>query len=330
MTQKCSEIVFNNANPEQFFLPTAMGVPDDGQATGTPLEVLAETAGRICYDSYGRGRTSNKYHQHIAEVGHLSVYEHCVFTVEFDQWFDSWFETLVNRPGVHIERSKDSKVRLTTNLRAVLEWRKHEDGTQSKASRYIQGELTRHAAELAPQIVALNRTGVNISRVVKPSTIDEVWVSVWLKGSRGFSHEMVRHGDSTAISQRSTRYVHEEIDNVCWHPEVVDLTNGMSVLNVNAATLDCALATAFEAYDDLIDSLIDLGCDKKTAYGAARGILPNALATQMIFSASLRQWNHIFAMRCSPYADGEIRAIMQDLKSKMFSDRLALAAGGDR
>lgn len=57
--------------------PLGNTLPDEkGQDQGTDLARLIECAGRTCYDSYGRGRSSSAYHQHILEVGHGSVLEH--------------------------------------------------------------------------------------------------------------------------------------------------------------------------------------------------------------------------------------------------------------
>ena len=47
-----------------------------GQDRGTDAERLVECAGRACYDSYGNGRESEPYHQHIMDVDHGSVTEH--------------------------------------------------------------------------------------------------------------------------------------------------------------------------------------------------------------------------------------------------------------
>lgn len=47
-----------------------------GQDRGKPMERLIECAGRACYDSYGKGRSSDEYHKHILEVGHGSVLAH--------------------------------------------------------------------------------------------------------------------------------------------------------------------------------------------------------------------------------------------------------------
>lgn len=61
-----------------------LGVPEelksrdilDTQDQGSYGARLIECAGRTCYDSYGAGKPSDKYHPHILEVGHGSVLEH--------------------------------------------------------------------------------------------------------------------------------------------------------------------------------------------------------------------------------------------------------------
>lgn len=57
----------------------ALGARDD-QLRGTDAEQLIELAGRTCYDSLGKGRSSDEYHKHIVDVGHGSVLEHAQFT----------------------------------------------------------------------------------------------------------------------------------------------------------------------------------------------------------------------------------------------------------
>lgn len=51
------------------------------QLQGTDAEQITEIAGRICYDSFGKGRSSRDYHKHIRMVGHGSVLEHSSITV---------------------------------------------------------------------------------------------------------------------------------------------------------------------------------------------------------------------------------------------------------
>lgn len=55
-------------------------VAQAGQDQGTDAERLVECAGRACYDSYGKGRHSPAYHEHIMAVDHGSVTEHVSLT----------------------------------------------------------------------------------------------------------------------------------------------------------------------------------------------------------------------------------------------------------
>lgn len=55
-------------------------IEDKHQDCGSNTARLVECAGRACYDSYGNGRSSESYHDHILEVGHGSVLEHVSFT----------------------------------------------------------------------------------------------------------------------------------------------------------------------------------------------------------------------------------------------------------
>ena len=65
----------------QLVLPRDMiEAASENQIKGTDAECLVEVAGRICYDSLGKGRGSEAYHAHILEVGHGSVEEHAQFS----------------------------------------------------------------------------------------------------------------------------------------------------------------------------------------------------------------------------------------------------------
>ena len=42
----------------------------------------------------------------------------------------------------------------------------------------------------------------------------------------------------------------------------------------------------------------------------AREVLPNALKTEIVVTANLREWRHIFRLRCSKAAHPQMRALM--------------------
>jgi thymidylate synthase (FAD) len=138
--------------------------------------------------------------------------------------------------------------------------------------------------------------------------------------SRGWSHEHVRHRVGIAISQRSTRYVDETQTPWIRHPLLVqylDATNDGSL----EAAWDMAIVECRDAYEKIVERLegylIARGTDKltarKQARGAARGILGNALMTEMVWSANVRMLRTVIDQRANPAADAEIRGVAIDI-----------------
>ncbi len=219
----------------KFLGPCAeLGVPRADQLTSTDAENLVECAGRVCYESMGKGRPSAEYHQHIMEVDHGSVTEHANLTF------------------------------FLSNL------------------------------------------------------------------SRGLTHELVRHRVGVAISQRSTRYVDENESTWALHPlltryfdtevvrrapngEAVELTVKQQAYHVvdTAKRGYAVVVKALEA--DLIARGVDKFTARKQARGAARGLLGNALMTEMVWSCNIRAMKQILKQRANRHADAEIRVMANRL-----------------
>lgn len=117
-----------------------------GQDQGTDLERLIECAGRECYDSYGKGRSSEEYHRHILDVQHGSVTEHA--TISFRLWDISrglTHELVRHRAGIAISQRSTRYVDESESdwawhplIWEAIDWGKSHDG-----------QLTRTAAENA-------------------------------------------------------------------------------------------------------------------------------------------------------------------------------------
>lgn len=114
--------------------------------------------------------------------------------------------------------------------------------------------------------------------------------------NRGVTHELVRHR-LCSFAQESTRYVKygrdmEFIKPVWWE--------------------DSAYTTQIHFRDFLHFSskyycdLIDAGW----APQQAREVLPNALKTEIVVNANVREWRHIFTLRCAKVAHPQMRALM--------------------
>lgn len=329
---------------KELFLPEEMGTPRADQLQGTIGEKLSETAGRICYDSCGTGRSSKDFHPHILGVTHYSVYEHHPLTI---RWNPNVSEISVtdllwacaNRPGLWI-CPEGYRLRLTFNARVVLDWAAwNPDWPTSKSTAFVGKLLRYHAEQQWPQITpcpahwdsTLLAKVNGQTELVEPYHEEEKWISIYMSGSRGFSHEQVRHGDRSAISQRSTRFVDESESPWIDHPleQEYAADTGLNVLGVMGESVkEHARSYYKEAVERLEGWLSKRGVDKltarKQARGAARGKLGNALETQMIFSASVGQWHRMIRMRCHPAADAEIRAVyVQVLEEILKKSRYA-------
>lgn len=126
---------------------------------------------------------------------------------------------------------------------------------------------------------------------------------VLLDVSRVLTHELVRHGDGTAFSQESGRYVRREL--------------GMfvpSIISENIELLTAFIAAADnieERYKNLVElSGINESPDfnwKKKMTSALRRVLPEGRANAIFFSANHRAIRHIIQMRTDRHAEEEVR-----------------------
>lgn len=150
----------------------------------------------------------------------------------------------------------------------------------------------------------------------------------------GNSHELVRHGNFTAISQRSTRFVSEDESDWVDHPLVLKYNEALiqekgvgdfvdSIENVKKVARSVYSDTVKRLQEWLTKSGADKLTARKQARGAARGYLGNALYTELIFSASVAQWKRMLRMRCSAPADAEIREVFAQALQALKGSRYA-------
>jgi len=318
-------------------IPPEMGAPAPDQMHGTPGERLGELSCRVCYDSLGAGRSSDALHAHILEVAHTSVYEHPNYTVQIDGGArPEYMVPFLNRKGVWLDVQGED-LRVTLNPRVLLDWERHNGrANRLGASPQVRDTLQHLLHRQMPRVVTPRHPAPELrdrARVVEPQDPHEQWISLFLSGSRGLSHEQVRHGDDTGISQRSTRYVEEVtptedgkgyVNNYIPHPLILAFLGDPAVPREDREAMqvhiDCARTAAQRTYSALTPTLQRYQTGKglgktdarKQARGAARGFLGNALYTEMIFSATVAQWLWMLQMRFSDPADAEIRRLYQE------------------
>src|SRR3989449_7958948 len=125
--------------------------------------------------------------------------------------------------------------------------------------------------------------------------------------SRVCSHEIVRHRVGTSISQESLRYVRPRDVNF-WVPDELDESQ--------KAAMVAAVEQVENAYRNLEKSIPweTLSMDeKKRLTSALRRILPDGIATNMIWGANHRTLRWVIEMRTDPAAEVEIRMVFDQV-----------------
>ena len=133
-------------------------------------------------------------------------------------------------------------------------------------------------------------------------------VTVRIVCSRGLSHEIVRHRHC-GFAQESSRYCSYDKDkfgNKITVVKPVDFEKGTAeyVMWKNA------MENSAQAYFDL-KNLLGVKNDM------ARGVLPTDLKTEIVVTASLREWRAIFGLRCANDAHPEIRLLTRGILTNM-------------
>jgi thymidylate synthase (FAD) len=132
------------------------------------------------------------------------------------------------------------------------------------------------------------------------TVLEHVSLSVRFTTNRGVTHELVRHR-LASYSQESTRYVRYNDQLTFIKPVWWDDPSYPEAAKENWRN---AMAQAEQNY------LAALKTGDKPEQ--AREILPNAVKTEIVMTADLREWRHVFELRCATAAHPQIRALMRD------------------
>ena len=122
--------------------------------------------------------------------------------------------------------------------------------------------------------------------------------------SRGFTHEMVRHR-LCSFAQESTRYVDESDFRVVVPPHK-DENERVWIVNNYDRTIGITLREWFKLNENMYRTLRGEGWKPEDA----RQVLPIATKSQIVVKANIREWRHIFHMRCDKFAHWEIKGVM--------------------
>lgn len=135
------------------------------------------------------------------------------------------------------------------------------------------------------------------------SILEHVNVTVDITTDRGVSHELVRHR-LASYTQKSTRYCAETMEDITfiippWLESISDYPITDCTINVDNKPKELTKETEcwINALWDCALAYMTFRDKYKWAPEQARSLLPNALATEIVVTANLREWMHIIDLR---------------------------------
>jgi thymidylate synthase (FAD) len=148
-----------------------------------------------------------------------------------------------------------------------------------------------------------------VSNIIKRghhSVIEHAFMSVRFICDRGVTHELVRHR-LAAYSQESTRYCNYSGGITFVIPPWVAIKEGSyDTVDVRPFSTDEEWINACQRAERTYIKLLSLDWSPQQA----RSVLPNSLKTEIVMTANLREWMHVFNLRCSKAAHPQIRELM--------------------
>ena len=130
--------------------------------------------------------------------------------------------------------------------------------------------------------------------------------------SRGFTHEIVRHR-LASFTQESTRYVDESNFKVVIPPTKEDSEKVVELTMPDGQKVNVSFADWVELNEQMYRGLRNADWVPEDA----RQILPIGIKSQIVVTANLREWRHIFLLRTNPRAHWEIRRVMTNLLNEI-------------
>jgi thymidylate synthase (FAD) len=132
------------------------------------------------------------------------------------------------------------------------------------------------------------------------SVIEHGVIRVRFITNRGVTHELVRHR-LASYSQESTRYCNYGGKDIQFIKPTWWGVSSKEQRDMFMRSLELAEAS--------YNRLLELGWQPQQA----REVLPNALKTEIVMTANIREWYHVLKLRCSKAAHPQIKWLMIDL-----------------
>lgn len=200
-------------------------------------------------------------------------------------------------------------------------------GLQSSGETYMFIELCARNCYKSEEKITCGSAETLIKKLIKRKhwTPFEFWdVTVRFICDRGISHELVRHRLCSFL-QESSRYCDYGDGEVCFVIPYFckNITPGIYTGD-NPGSNDWT-DVEMEWFNAVIvaEEYYQMLRQRELEPQGARDVLPNSLKTEVICKANLREWMHIFKLRCNQAAHPDMVKLMLDVKAK-FNEALPI------
>lgn len=255
-----------------------------------------ELAGRTCYKSENKITEDSAvgFVNRLVNAGHLAMVEHAVFCFMTETDNEDLLKDLIDNYSVFpftnltTQKITDNNFRIifSANLRALIE----------NNLAYVVNDKIDFDSQLLTdfRLVDFDNDIKNKTTIEK---LNHRYTTMRFICDRGVSHELVRHR-LYSFAQESQRYVkYDKNDDIEFiKPRDFDTWDDLSKMVFKAAISDA------EKKYKLLRSY------GRTAQ-EARGILPNAIKTEIVVTGNELEWKHFFELRCDKAAHPDMQVV---------------------
>lgn len=291
-----------------------------------PAVQRIERAGRVCYKSEDKITVTSgePFCRKLLNVlKHESVFEHVSlgFQVTGEQYvrLQHWPFRPTNWPvsRAHLRYTANrERCVISGNIRAWRDTLKLRDDISAIAKALVQW-YPLFFADLSPCTERyLGEVPERVYVYTPAELLEHETTTVKFIVDRGVTHELVRHRP-VAYSQESTRYCnYGKTGHVTFViPPWLSILPGTYIAEPYSNVFDSAARWygAMRAAELAYLGLLNDGWSPQQA----RSVLPNSLKTEIVATATLRQWRHILSLRTAENAHPQMREVMCPLKADM-------------
>lgn len=288
-----------------------------------PTEYIEKIA-RVCYkseDKIGKG-TDKKIVRMLYKNEHLAMLEHYRFIMLVNNMVYDLLEH-IDHPYINMTRCNNRNMisfSATALINLVKMSNAEHHGILPMSVKCVQEELMYHIIKKynCPELFGLNDDdNMILSTPVEFVDMDtfaftdsecrqHMWYTVKFITDRGVTHELVRHR-TASFAQESTRYCNYGDNDILFINPFVEEDISEDDYRYIDWIYGCSCSES--AYKRMVGN----GCTPQYA----RSVLVNSVKSEIVVTANVAEWDHIFSLRCDEPAHPMMKDLMIPLFRKM-------------